>query len=303
MWIWIICLLLMIILLVFSIIRLWLFRWDVRKMANQLEEIIKEFGTNERIRTNSRDKELNIFALKVNYLISLYKKEQQMEQRTTKELKQEITNISHDLRTPMTSIKGFSSLLEDESLSKQERNEYLEIIQSKIASLTETVDLFYEISKIDSADHSLLIEEFPMQEIVIPTLLTFYPDFESRNLQVLIDERGMDTKITGDKKALERIVINIVQNALRYGDSFFEIRSRLEENYFILQAKNDSFRLDSSNIQRVFERSYTLDSSRENGQTGLGLYIVRKLAEKQKGKAEVVLENNIFVLEIYIPRK
>lgn len=106
-----------------------LFHWDIKKMTNQLEEIIENFGTNELVRTNTHSKSLIGFAAKINQLIHLFKQDQQYTHKKEKELKQEITNISHDLRTPLTSIKGFSELLTDPSLSEAEKKEFLAIIQ------------------------------------------------------------------------------------------------------------------------------------------------------------------------------
>lgn len=128
-WLIIITLLL---LLIFNIGMLLLFHWDIKKMTNQLEEIIENFGTNELVRTNTHSKSLIGFAAKINQLIHLFKQDQQYTHKKEKELKQEITNISHDLRTPLTSIKGFSELLTDPSLSEAEKKEFLAIIQKKL---------------------------------------------------------------------------------------------------------------------------------------------------------------------------
>lgn len=97
------------------------------------------------------------------------------------ELKREITNISHDLRTPLTSIKGFSELLTDPSISEAERKEFLAIIQKKIDNLTMIVDLFYELSQLDSSDKKLTMEKQFLDQIVVDTMLMFYEDFEKNN--------------------------------------------------------------------------------------------------------------------------
>src|SRR5690625_7018352 len=94
-------------------------------MTNQLEEIIENFGTNELVRTNTHSKILNHFITKVNRLIQLFKEDQQHKEKGEKELKQEITNISHDLRTPLTSIKGFSELRSEEHTSELQSRGHL----------------------------------------------------------------------------------------------------------------------------------------------------------------------------------
>lgn len=286
-----------------SVLLIQLYRWDVRKMTEQLEKIIAELGTNEQLRTHSRNQELTLFAKQVNNLITQFKQEQQQEQQQSRQLKQEITNISHDLRTPLTSIKGFSDLLRDENLSEAERSTYLTIIQQKIDDLTNTVDLFYELSCLESSDQPVQLEVLSLEEILIPILLTFHPELEERQLDIQIDETNLIEPINGDKKAIERIFINLLQNILRYAESYVQLTIQKNSEFLILQVKNDTDHPHLIDMEKVFERTYTADISRKNGQSGLGLYIVRLLAEKQGGKAQAFLENNSFVLEIYFPRK
>ncbi|MBO1306905.1 HAMP domain-containing histidine kinase [Enterococcus sp. 669A] len=294
-WIAISCLL---ILLGYCITLLVLYRWDAQKMTEQLKEITEDYGTNELIRSNFRNKELNEFVTNVNQLITVFKREQQNERKRTLKLKQEITNISHDLRTPLTSIKGFSDLLRDDSLTLEQREAYLDIVQSKVDTLIMTVDQFYEMSLIDSADNRLFLQQLSLESVLVETMFSFYKEFEDKALAVSIDESLLATPIYADKKALQRILINIVQNALRYAKSYFEITVRIEEGFLVLQARNDTDTIDAGSIEKVFERSYTIDPSRKDGQTGLGLYIVKKLAEKQGGKAAAYLEEGAFVLEV-----
>src|SRR5699024_4659214 len=154
-------------LLMICIGMLLVFHWEIRKMTNQLEEIIENFGTNELVRTSTHSKTVNRFVIKINQLIHVFKQNQQYKEKREKELKQEITNISHDLRTPLTSMKGFSELLADPSLSEEERNESLSIIQKKIDNLTMVVDLFYELSQINSSDNQLIMEQQFLNQIIV----------------------------------------------------------------------------------------------------------------------------------------
>lgn len=156
-------------------------RRDISKMTAQLDEIITNFGTNELVRTNTHNKNLTRFAAKINQLIYLFKQDQQDKQKREMELKQEITNISHDLRTPLTSIKGFSELLSDPDLTRAEKKEYLTVVQNKILHLTNIVDLFYELSQLDSLDKQLTMEKQFLDQIVVEVMLLFHDAFEKGN--------------------------------------------------------------------------------------------------------------------------
>lgn len=293
---WLIIITLMLLLIV-NIGMLLLFHWDIKKMTNQLEEIIENFGTNELVRTNTHSKSLIRFATRINQLIQLFKEDQQFTQRREKELKQEITNISHDLRTPLTSIKGFSELLTDRSLSETEKEEFLAIIQKKIDNLTMMVDLFYELSQIDSADKQLIMEQQFLDQLVVEAMLLFYDDFEKSQLRIHVDEVVLPP-IIADKKATNRIVTNIIQNALRYAKSYLTITLIEDEKYVWLRAINDVTEFNRTEINRIFDRTFRLDNSRTAGHLGLGLHIVRQLINKQGGKVVADVHKNEFRIDV-----
>ena len=293
---WLIIITLMLLLIV-NIGMLLLFHWDIKKMTNQLEVIIENFGTNELVRTNTHSKSLIRFAAKINQLIQLFKEDQQYTHRREKELKQEITNISHDLRTPLTSIKGFSELLTDRSLSETEKEEFLAIIQKKIDNLTMMVDLFYELSQIDSADKQLIMEQHFLDQLVVEAMLMFYDDFEKSQLRIHVDEVVLPP-IIADKKATNRIVTNIIQNALRYAKSYLTITLIEDEKYVWLRAINDVTEFNRTEINRIFDRTFRLDNSRTAGHLGLGLHIVRQLINKQGGKVVADIHKNEFRIDV-----
>ncbi|GAA0345373.1 HAMP domain-containing sensor histidine kinase [Oceanobacillus oncorhynchi subsp. oncorhynchi] len=282
------------ILLVVCISMLLLLYWDIRRITSQLKDINENFGTNELIRTNTHSRGLLRFITYINQLIHLFKQDQQRKQRREEALKQEITNLSHDLRTPLTSIKGFSELMADPSLSDAEKKEFLAIIQKKINHLTMMVNQFYELSQIESSDQKFSMQQVSLNQLVVDTMLLFYHDFEKNKLQIEIDETAV-SPILADEKAVHRIISNIVQNALRYAESYFIIRLAEEDECVRLEAENDITALDDkTELHRIFDRSYRMDSSRTGGQLGLGLHIVRQLVIKLGGQIDANIDGNKF---------
>ncbi|WP_449536389.1 sensor histidine kinase [Ferdinandcohnia sp. Marseille-Q9671] len=266
-------------------------------MTKQLDRISENFGTNEVVRTNTHNKNLALFASKINQLIQLFKQNQQSVERREMELKQEITNISHDLRTPLTSIKGFSELLTDPSISKTDRKEFLTIIQKKIDNLTMIVDLFYELSQLDSSDKKLKMEKQFLDQIVVETMLMFYEDFEKEQLKVQMEE-GTVPAVLADNKATVRIVINMIQNALTYAKSYVKISFVEKEGYIWLRVVNDVEKINAGKLQQIFNRTFRLDSSRGGTHLGLGLHIVQQLVTKQGGEALANVHENEFMIEV-----
>ncbi|MBD1222080.1 sensor histidine kinase [Virgibacillus halodenitrificans] len=284
-------------LLLISIGALLLLHWDIRKMTNQLEGIIENFGTNELVRTNTQSKSLKQFIKKINQLIYFYKQDQQNKEKREQELKQEITNISHDLRTPLTSMKGFSELLTDPSLTETQRKEFLAIVQKKIDNLTMMVDVFYELSQIGSMDNHMVMERQLLDQSVAETVLMFYDDFEQKQLKVHVEEASV-SPVLADQKATNRIIINIIQNALRYAKSYFTIHLIEDENFVRLRATNDVEAFNHKELSHIFDRTFTMDTSRTGGQLGLGLHIVQKLINKQGGTVTADVVNEEFIMEV-----
>ena len=281
----------LLLLLIVTFARLLLFHWDIKNMTKQLDDIIENFGTNELVRTSTHHKNVTKFTAKINQLIHLFKQDQQHTLNREKNLKQEITNISHDFRTPLTSIKGFTELLSEPSLSETQRKEFLTIIEKKIDNLTMKVDLFYELSQLDSSDKQLIMEKQSLDHIVVDTMLLFYGDFEKKQIKVEMDERTV-SPILADKKAVDRIVANIIQNAITYAKSYFKISFVEEEEVIRLRAVNDVEEINVTSLQRIFDRTVRLDSSRTGNQLGLGLHIVQQLVTKQGGTAVADVHDN-----------
>ena len=287
----------LVILLIVTVGMLLLSHWDIRNMTKQLEEIIENFGTNELVRTNTHNRNLTRFTAKINQLIHLFKQDQQYTLNREMELKQEITNISHDLRTPLTSIKGFSELLTDPAIPEAQKKEFLTIIQKKIDNLTMIVDLFYELSQLDSSDKQLTMEKQFLDQIVVDTMLLFYESFEKSEINVRLDE-GDVPAILADMKATDRIITNIIQNALTYAKSYLRISFVEDDEYIRLRAINDVETINVTELQQIFNRTFRLDPSRTGTQLGLGLHIVQQLVNKQGGTAIADVQEKEFMIEV-----
>ncbi|MDN6161548.1 MAG: HAMP domain-containing histidine kinase [Tetragenococcus koreensis] len=296
--IWIFLFVFVLILLIVSEINRHLQKKTIYELTKQIENIYANFGTNELLKIQSQSKNKVAFVTALNQLLRRYKKEQQYYAKREKDLRKEMTNISHDLRTPLTSIKGFTELLQSKRFSPNEEQEYLDIIYKKVALLTKLTESFYVISQVESDDYPIQTEKLDLNQLVIDLMMSFFDEFNKASLTVSIDETNLP-EISVDLKATSRIFTNLIQNAVRYAKNYFRVTFAEDERFVILTFANDVYDFDETQLTAIFKRSFSMDTSRSKGETGLGLYIVKKLVEKQQGKVKAAVNDNEFSLSLY----
>lgn len=293
--IWIICVVLLILLGIAEAKR-YLQKHALRELTQELENIYENFGTNELVKTQIQSKETVAVVSAINQLLLKHKLEQQQFIKKEQELRKEITNISHDLRTPLTAIKGFTELLHMD-ISSDDRQEYLAIIERKVALLSKLTDSFYVISQIESQDYPIQKELIDLNQLVIELMMSFFEEFEQQSMIISVEEAKLPF-VYLDEKATSRVVTNLIHNAIRYAHSYLRILFEEEKEYVHVIFINDIVDFDETKVNAIFNRSFSMDESRTKDQTGLGLYIVKKLMEKQQGRISVQIKNNEFHLTL-----
>lgn len=215
--------------------------------------------------------------------------------RREEKLKQSIAHISHDLRTPLTSIQGYLTLLKDCNAEEKER--YLQIIEAKANSLNVLVHDFYYLSILDDPHFRIKTEPVDIVSIITETIISNYTLFNEKNIIPKVDLPTEQMLIVGEKSACQRIILNLVSNAIRYSTGTVNIHLSTSTNGSIFTIRNSVKEINEHELSSFFDRFYTSDRSRSKGGTGLGLYIVKTLLEKIGGNThDVSLVNN----EIYI---
>lgn len=203
-----------------------------------------------------------------------------------------ISNISHDLRTPLTSMLGYIEMLQnDTSLTLNEKKEYLEVIENKGETLRNLIDEFFKLSKIDSDDIKLEIKKIDITEVIRQCLISFLKDFESKEINPVIQIPEKEIYIDADEKSILRILQNIIGNSLKYGNSGKVIGIRLKENKdkVTIEIWDKGKGIKKEDLPYIFKRLYTVEQSRNSNLkgSGIGLTIVKKLVEKHNGTVEV----------------
>lgn len=281
---------------------LFFLRRALSNTIKQMDDIEKHPERNRQLKANTIDRLVEILMDKINHIYKARQQERIIYQRSESKIRKEIENISHDLRTPLTSILGYLDLIED-SDSLEEKNEYLDIIRKRARILQCFIQDFYEISRIEGDDYPLILELVTVQEILKDTIILYYYELEKKKLAVEIDIEEKPINIIVDRIQFNRILNNLVQNALKYADEKFIIKQFVSNDICILQFINDKNQMTEEDLNVIFDRFYTGDQTRGNQSTGLGLTITKILVEKMKGTIEAKFVDNLFVIEICWPWK
>lgn len=213
-----------------------------------------------------------------------------------------MANISHDIRTPLTSIIGYVDAIKDGvAASEEERLEYLEIISSKSKNLKHLIDEIFHMAKLDSGDISMDFQVYDIAEIIRESIIEFLPELNKKEIKLEVSIPEEKALVYGDKLSITRIFNNIIKNAIQYGGEGKILGIDLisiKKNYQIsIWDKGPG--IDEEHLPYIFDRLYVKDKARKKalGSSGLGLAIVKKLLEKHGGK--IWIESNPYKKTVF----
>ncbi|WP_242958356.1 sensor histidine kinase [Clostridium cavendishii] len=240
------------------------------------------------------NKELEELAKNINITLDLKKQCEIREIELQNDLRQTIANISHDLRTPLTSIIGYIQFLKLDNTSEEEKKEYLETAERRAKSLEVLLNDFYELSLIESLDYKINLEKVKFNRIIKEIVLGRYSDFINIGITPNIQILEEDVYIIAEHKSLERVIENLLSNAIRYAKDKISISLEIEESIAILKVSNNIRNLTNHDVEKVFDRFYMADKTRSGKGSGLGLAIVKGLVERMNGNIEADIVGDIF---------
>ena len=225
-----------------------------------------------------------------------------MYDKREKEFKQQIENISHDLRTPLTSMIGYLKIMDASGLNEEEQAD-LQTVLRKAERLQELITQFYDFSRLTAQDYPLDLESVDVTKTLREALADAYGELAGRQLEVTADIPEKAVCIMVNEKALQRVFQNLLQNAGKYAVSRLDVSVKAEDEKLEICFANDVEDMDTYDVERLFERFYTLDSSRNSGSTGLGLTIAKEFVEKMKGSIEADLEDKKLYIRLLFAKK
>lgn len=275
------------------------YRRQVKKICRQLA-FLKENQTNLHLISELPFRELYDLIDGINDVLDLSREMQKFSRRSEDCLKETIMNLSHDIRTPLTSMDGYFQLL-SQSTSEEERAHYIDIIQSRIVSLKDLLEELFTYTKLQNENYVLTLETLDFSKCVFDTVFSFYDEFQRKGIEPQIDFCEAGLPITGNTEAIRRALQNIIKNALEHGQKQILFMTKYDDKQAMFRCVNDVANPDGIDMSQVFSQFYKADSARSNTSTGLGLSIAKGLAEKMGGSISAELDGNIFSIEISFP--
>lgn len=247
-------------------------------------------------------KELNLGNIEeltklLNELLKERKKERIENVKKEKMIADTYTNLSHDIRTPLTSLDGYFQLLETAE-DEADRKRYIQIIQERIASLNEMLEELFTYTKLQNETYTFPLERVNINHLLKETVFSYYDNWTAQGIAPKFDIAKEPIYIRGNVSALRRIIQNIIKNGLDHGNKEIEIQLLKNRTMAELVFKNQVPEDLQIDVDRIFERFYKADKARSKNSTGLGLSIAKGFVEKMDGEITAKAEAGWFEIKV-----
>lgn len=270
------CLLCAAVVIILLCVKIYLLKKSAREISAQFADRLKN-DTNNLIYVSSSDKDIRRLAESLSTQLSAMRTEELSYIQGNRELKSAVTNISHDLRTPLTAICGYLDMIQKtDDPEKQAR--YLSIMKERADMMKHLTEELFRYSVIVSDETELKTETVFVNQLLAESISSFYPTLSEKGItpQISITEERVERKLDSD--ALSRVFSNLLNNAAKYSDGDLEIA--LTESGEITFS-NTAKELSAVEVEQLFDRFYTVEAARHS--TGLGLSIARSLIQRMGG--------------------
>lgn len=273
---------------------------EIRFITKQIDVNKQEYIN---IRTKSVDSDIENLVTKINLLYDENQRINAEKKRVEEEIRTSVTNMSHDLRTPLTSIMGYIQLFKAENIYKGEKKGYIDIIEKRTKTLQVLISSFYDLSRIENNEYKFNLEKVSLSKILCENLAGFYNDFVNNSIEPIVDIDENIPDMISDEKAVVRIFSNLINNAIKHGKTHVKISLKEDNGVVTTEFTNGTSGLKDEDVSKLFDRFYTADKSRNDRNTGLGLAITKSLVEQLGNEIEAKLVENDLIITIRWKRR
>lgn len=296
----ILCLILLLLVIGLLIYLAWLFD-QIKKLEKQLN-YLEDKESRMRVQTPIRKKEFQDLVGTINRFIDADHKRKAQLFEDRKRSQEILVGLSHDIRTPLTSLSGYLQLMAWTDDPKKKAY-YLEIMEERLASLSNNLEDLFTFSKLNQDDYPISPEPLDFKEFFLHELFAYYEDFKQRGIEPSLDLGDQPLIISADPNALSRVIQNILKNVLRHGADKLTVEMgqgvHHGEDQIFLKIKNGRKEGEDLDSDLLFQKFYKADPSRGTNSTGLGLSIARSLVEMMGGEIEGEVDQKSFSIFVF----
>lgn len=269
----------------------------MQEMNHQVTRIM-EMDTDEKVMIFTDEKVLVKLVEEINGILESRQRAKADYRKSELASKRMLSNISHDIKTPLTVILGYLEIM---NLNSNENKEMLKKVENKAKQVMELINAFFSLAKIEAGDIEIELFRINISELCRQNIADFYEILTEKEFEVQVNIPKKDIFVYGNEEALNRILFNLISNSLRYGSDgkYLGFTIRYEENEVFIDVIDKGKGIEKSMAEHVFERLYTMDDSR-NRQiqgSGLGLTIAKSLVEKLGG--DITLESSTYEKTVF----
>lgn len=269
---------------------------ECKSLYDQLDYTLKE-GSTFTLFTNSSDPMMRNIMKKINEVKNEMLKEQHLHTKQEKEIQDMITNISHDIRTPLTSIQGYLEMMQY-SEDIEDRQRYYEIIKHRLDDLEAMLDEFFLYTKLQNSDEIFTLEKQPVYPLVCMVLLNYRDLLIQHDLtpKIICEDESVTAMI--HEESFRRICMNLIINTIRYGSKPFVIHIKSQNDKIQIIFENSIHDLKNIDVEHMFDRFYKGSEARTQKGSGLGLAIVKELSERMQGNVSAQMKKDVLSIQM-----
>ena len=282
----------LIIISIFLAVKLYLLKKTAREITASFEEVLNE-DTNTGIRISGRDKDMRELTDSINKQLIELRKQYLQYNLGNSELKNAITNMSHDIRTPLTAIYGYLYMIENTD-DPEKKSKYISIIRERTEIMKQLTEELFQYSMVVSDDKEIELEDVFVNQVLEESISSFYPALTEKNIVPEINICSEKIYRRLNKQALSRIFANLLNNAVKYSDEDLKIKL-LPTGEMVFE--NTAKALSSVKTEQLFDRFFTVKTS--SNSTGLGLSIAKNLVERMNGNITADYKDNMLIINIW----
>lgn len=277
-----------------------LHRKEVKRLSKKIQGLLVRSAHTE-LTTDFPSADVTELVNSLNGLFEVYQEQVYELQKKDETIKETITNLAHDLRTPMTAIQGYTQMLMASSTLSNEDLENIKIINERLAVLNQLLNQLFEFARIEAGEMEFSYDTLDLNALLRGAAVSFFGVFEERKLVPELNIAEEPFPFYGDEKAIVRIFENIISNALAHGKGDYVFSSYVMDHSYKFVFQNSTDDIRASDIDKIFDRFYTTDQSRSKKTTGLGLTIAKKLTLQMGGTIGAALKGQMFEITVCFP--